>query len=383
MPRRRDKEIYSYKLKKSGKIRWAFKTYIGLDPETGKAHNVTRQGFKTYKDAEQAKFDLKSQTVDQVVNEQQNTDKRVSEVWDIWKDIYQEEVRGTTYFDTKNRWEKYIKPEFGNSYINKISVDHIQKFANKTAKKYVSYKKIVGLLNRLIKFAIIRGWVEHNPFDRVIMPKKSAKKSRNNDNNFYNRDELIQFLAAAKNTKLKYYLYFMLLANLGLRRGEAIALKWSDFNFKNKAVHIERTATLNKQGKKDIGPVKTEDSDRVLALSDSLVDLLNEYKQTTDLSISDFVFHHPEKDVFYSKGIGGNWMKEVYQANPNIRRITNHGLRHTYATLIYDGSDKITPREVQYALGHSTPELALDIYTHITEKQKENLRKSIDNLDFK
>ena len=67
MPRRRDKEIYSYKLKKSGKIRWAFKTYIGLDPETGKAHNVTRQGFKTYKDAEQAKFDLKSQTVDQVV----------------------------------------------------------------------------------------------------------------------------------------------------------------------------------------------------------------------------------------------------------------------------------------------------------------------------
>lgn len=60
MPRRKDNEIYKYKLK-SGKIKYGFKTYIGTDPETGKTVKPSRQGFDSYKEAEAAKTKLKSE----------------------------------------------------------------------------------------------------------------------------------------------------------------------------------------------------------------------------------------------------------------------------------------------------------------------------------
>lgn len=59
MPRRKDNEIYEYKLK-SGKTKYGFKTYVGINKETGKPVKVTRQGFSTRKEAEQAKTVVKA-----------------------------------------------------------------------------------------------------------------------------------------------------------------------------------------------------------------------------------------------------------------------------------------------------------------------------------
>jgi hypothetical protein len=49
MPKRTNNEITSYKLK-SGKKRWKFQTYLGLD-DKGQKVSVTRQGFRTYNEA--------------------------------------------------------------------------------------------------------------------------------------------------------------------------------------------------------------------------------------------------------------------------------------------------------------------------------------------
>lgn len=77
------------------------------------------------------------------------------------------------------------------------------------------------------------------------------------------------------------------------------------------------------------------------------------------------------------------WNKE----HPNdkkepLRKITPHGLRHTLATLLYDGNERITPKDVQYVLGHKTSKTAMEIYTHVTKKQKKDIKGSIDNLNF-
>lgn len=65
-----------------------------------------------------------------------------------------------------------------------------------------------------------------------------------------------------------------------------------------------------------------------------------------------------------------------------LRKITPHGLRHTLATLLYDGHNGITPKDVQYVLGHKTSKTAMEIYTHVTEKQKKDIKGSINNLNF-
>lgn len=384
MPRRKDSEIYSYKLK-SGKAKYGFKTYIGINKETGKAVKITRQGFATRKEAEQAKIKAKASGTGNIVNKQNSKKelKTVTDVWNIWSEIYKQNVRGSTYTHAQRIWKSNLKAEFGNDYISHVSVDHIQRFANECAKKYVTYNLMLNLLKRLIEYSIIRGWVDRNPFDKVIIPKKSAKKSRNNDENFYNQSEMNQFLAAAKSEGLTYYTFFMILGNLGLRRGEGLALKWSDFDFKNKTVHIQRTVTLDYNGRTDIGPTKTSNGDRILSLSDNLLDVLRKYEESEKPFISEYLFHKRNSSQHYTDYEAGNLIRKIYKDNSQLRKITPHGLRHTLATLLYEGSEKITPKDVQYVLGHSKPDIALDIYTHITEKQKKNIVDSINNLNFK
>lgn len=385
MARRKDTDIYSYKLKKGG-TSWGFKVYVGRDPETGKAMQVSRQGYSTYKEARQAKIDILAGGVMQTKKErkQRQAKKTVSDVWKIWSEIYRQDVGDKTFHDTEDRYKFHIEPKFGDVYVAKMSVDRVQKFVNDAASNYVSYKKIIGLLKRLIKYAMLRDWATKNPFDRVVIPKKSKQTGHDTKDNFFDdRDKVLLFLATAKKISFKIYTYYMLLLNLGLRRGEGLALKWSDFDFDAQTVHIQRTVTTDKQGHKKIGPPKTPKSDRTILLSKNLLEVLQEYKKQEEPLISDYVIHRTGKDDYYSGGASGNWLKRIYKKNPSLKQVSTHGLRHTYATLIYAGDDEVKPKDVQFALGHSKADEALDIYTHITENNKKNIRKSIDNLDFK
>ena len=59
-------------------------------------------------------------------------------------------------------------------------------------------------------------------------------------NNFYTLSELEEFLDATKNYDFRYYTYFLLLASTGLRKSEALALHWSNIDFKNKTVRVKK-----------------------------------------------------------------------------------------------------------------------------------------------
>ena len=82
MPRKKDSEIYEYKLK-SGKTRYGFKTYLGTSRETGKPIKVTRQGFTTHKEAIAAKTKLKANgaTHEEKIRDAQKHTKTIDEVW--------------------------------------------------------------------------------------------------------------------------------------------------------------------------------------------------------------------------------------------------------------------------------------------------------------
>lgn len=356
MPRRKDTEIYTYKLK-SGKTKYGFKTYVGINKENGKAIKVTRQGFNTRKEAEAAKTKIKA---------------------DGAKDVARSSVS-----KIKTIWKNEIQNEFGENYIDHIDIDHLQQFADNLAANMVKFRRPLNLLHRLIKYAIMRDWCSIDPFEKIIIPKKSLKKSTMPEKNFYELNELKEFLNSAKEHNLRYYTYFMLLGSLGLRRGEALALKWKNINFDKMTVHIEQTVTRDENNKKHIGPTKTPSSNRILTLSDNLAKALKEYRnsQVAFYSTDDYIFH-TRTGNYISPSSPEDWINSVYKYNPSLRKITPHGFRHTLATLLYDGNDKITPKDVQTVLGHKRVTTALDIYTHVTKKQKENIKNSINNYRF-
>lgn len=192
-----------------------------------------------------------------------------------------------------------------------------------------------------------------------------------------------EFLSAAKEHNYSYYAFFVVLGNLGLRRGEALALKWKNIDFDKQIVHIDHTVSHDLQNKKVIGDPKTYSAKRDLALSKNLNYVLREYRKTQKVfnRDDDYIFHTKNGSFFNSPAVS-EWMKSIYHFYPELRKITAHGFRHSLATLLYEGSDKITPKDVQYVLGHSRVTTALNIYTHVTQNQKSNIKNAVNNLDL-
>lgn len=381
---KKDPEITQYTLK-NGKSYYRLKTYLGIDPETGEAVKVSRSKIETRKEAIQLRTQLKAKGPAVVAREIGLKKQKITvdDVWKEWIPIYSLSVKPVSVHKRKVIYKNDIFDEFGNSDINNINIKHLQNWVNTLAQKYLSYQTKIEMLKTLIKFAIVKGYADKNPFDRIIIPKKSAKAKKDHSNNFFELNELKQFLEAAKDNS-RNYTYFSILAATGMRRSEVAALNWDDIDFENKIISVNRTITTDENGKKTVGSPKTPNSKRLLPISNNLYKILLDYKKERQDAgdVSPLLFHTKNGD-YHDNSCEKDWINSIYRKHPELKRITMHGFRHTFATLLYEGDEvDVKPKDVQMALGHEKPNLALDIYTHQTEKGKEYVRKSINNLDI-
>src|SRR5699024_2812094 len=235
----------------------------------------------------------------------------------------------------------------------------------------------IGIVKSVLDYALRLGMIESNPMLYVIKPKKQASISDKHDN-FYNKDELKRFLAAAKNTSLKKYAIFRLLAFSGMRIGECLALTWHDLDFKNNTVNINKTLARTKNGVKIQTP-KTKASNRVISLDTETMQVLKMWqleqrKQLLKLGINSMnkqqlIFSNRE-----NKYINSDMIRKAIKAiakKTGIHPITTHGFRHTHATLLFASGMDI--KQVQARLGHSNVQTTLNIYTHAMKDKQDKI----------
>lgn len=375
MPKRTIKEIKEYKLK-SGAKRFGFKTYLGKD-EFGKSIKVTRKGFRTYAEAAEVYNTLRSNGTQGYVRPKQI---KVDDLWKLWFETFKTQVKESNANRVSTSYRVHVKPTFGETYMDKITVTALQKWTESLAKNMVTYKRPIYLMSRLFDYAFTLGYVKENPTKKLIFPRisKNKNKSKHKDN-FYNRSELNEFLKDAKEFNFKFYTYFLLLASTGLRRGEGLGLTWKDIDLKNQQLHVNRTVAIGLDNKTIIQPPKTFNSRRTIPMSDNLVAVLKKYRK-------DYPTPH---DRLFTKRDGGwksptdsrDWLQQIYKKYPDLRRITVHGFRHTFATLLIEETN-IKPKEVQALMGHETIAMTLDIYTHATKDDHDNARRNINALNI-
>lgn len=373
MPKR-DSHIKEYK-NKGGKRRFRFHLYLGLD-ETGKRVNITRQGFTTYNDAKTTYDNLRANGT-QGYNKPKQI--KTKEMYEIWFNNYKGQVKESTANKNYQWFKNHIKPIFGNQYMDKIQSKSIQKFADKKAKEIVKYRDVINLLSSLFEYAMRLGYVNENPVKKIIIPKKTSRPRRDIEHNVYTRKELNAFLDAAKKYNIRAYAYFKILSSTGLRKSEALALTWKDIDFDNNVLHVNRTLAVGLNNHTIIQPPKSKMSKRTLPISTNLRDTLIEYKQSQKI-LSNKLFH-TSKGTYYPISKPGTWLAAIYKNNPDLRKITIHGFRHTFATLLISETD-IKPKTVQMLLGHEDIKMTLDIYTHINQKNRDDATRSIQELDI-
>lgn len=193
-------------------------------------------------------------------------------------------------------------------------------------------------------------------------------------------DEARRFLKAAREDRW-YALYSVALA-LGLRRGEALGLRWIDVDLIDNVISVRRTLQ-RVNGVLTNGPVKTESSDRKVGVPAALARVLTLHKaeQARESKIAKkwtdhgMVFATKLGTPIEPRNLNRHFDQLCERAG--VPRIRFHDLRHSCATILYDQGVPI--ENIQDVLGHSSPTITKTIYVEATRKIQ---RDAVDRLDF-
>ncbi|MFT8610954.1 MAG: tyrosine-type recombinase/integrase [Liquorilactobacillus nagelii] len=379
-------KVWKYKNKRTNENMYAFKVYLGTDPVTGKRKETTRRGFRTKSEAKQTASILVIKYKNGEYTKNDYNIKTFDELFNIWFESYKNTVKHSTATDTWWYYKRYIKPRFKNVRVNKINVAFCQRNVNHWHEHYRNYRRIKNLAAQIIDYAITLELIDSNPMKKIILPKPKPKKEKKN---FYEKDELKYFFDCLEDIGDKRYIaFFRLLAYTGIRRGEAMGLKWSDFNFDNQTMSIKRGLYFDERIKKVIVQTpKTKSSIRTLDVDQETIQILKALRAdqqqrflkfgVNTLKAGQYVFTQDKSNKLLAPGRADDWLRWIYKHYPQ-RKITVHGFRHTHASLLFEAGATI--KQVQDRLGHSNSKTTLDIYTHVTKKAKHDTAKKFANF---
>lgn len=368
-------KINSYKNKK-GETLYGFRIFLGYDPVTGKKYETKRQGFKTKTEAKNVASKLQIDFNQGKLGKNKSGVKTFQELFDLWFDSYKSTVKLSSAIDAKMNYKRYIGQYFGKLKIKKITVIYCQKIVNIWNKKYRKYRRLKNLTSQILNYAVTLEIIDSNPMRKIILPKPKTKKEKKN---FYEKDELKHFFDCLNDIGDKRYIaFFRLLAYTGIRRGEAMGLKWTDFDFENKTLSIKRSLYFDEIDRRVLVQTpKTKSSVRMIDIDEKTVNILKVWRvdqQQRFLKIgintfnkNQYVFTQDKSNRLLAPARADDWLKWIYKHYPQ-RKITIHGFRHTHASLLFEAGATI--KEVQDRLGHSNSKTTLDIYTHVTKKAK-------------
>lgn len=279
----------------------------------------------------------------------------------------------------------HINPALGNYKVKEVGVTQVQELLSNIKSSKSLAHKVRITLNQIFNAAIMDRLRTFNPVlgCEVVAPDdpKRAFLSENQ------RNLLLEVL----NGHRSYPLIFTLLYT-GMRMGEALALLWSDVDFKNGVIRIHKALEFDKSKPKNKDP-KTERGFREIPMNDDLLDYLKKRKRETKQKKSLYVFYGHAGGLMGQTEIKRIWRKARKRIDTWFKEnnekpksemksieeftLTFRLLRHTFCTGLYDaGIDEVSAADI---MGHDV-KIMREIYTHISEGRKKKTIVKLQNL---
>lgn len=254
-------------------------------------------------------------------------------------------------------------------------------------KKLYSWSANNGIktfIHCVLQEAVRQRLIEHNYASKdYIRPVTGTKGKREI---LDDKEDIEQFIKCIKTEPdIRKRVAFSLYIYLGLRNAEVAGLSWSNIDFTENELHIEKNTLYIRGFGTVTKDTKTANSNRIISIPNTLVELLKEYKVWWDNEKQNHGDLWANTDKLFVQNNGkdmtgmtlAHWLS-VWQKKNGLKHVSPHGLRHTNITLqIANGVDIKT---VSARAGHNDIKTTLNIYTHYSKQADKKAAETIDDL---
>jgi integrase len=288
---------------------------------------------------------------------------------DYWmREVQVNRIRATTVTTYNVMINKHIKPVLGKHKLRNLCVSDVRRALNQLKARNCPERTLLECV-RVLSASLNCAMREELIFRNVVqLVEKPRYKSR--ETVIWTAEQAAFFLRYTKDHP--QHIAFLLFLTYGLRRGEALGLRYSDIDFSNNLIHIrQQIDRIN--GEVKARELKTANSRRNLPLIPHIRTALLEhaarngvtmpsFDPCTRLSTYDTVVVGKTGIPLESKSLERSF--HILARKAGLPRITIHAMRHTAATVLKDLS--IPVKDAQLILGHANIATTLSIYQHGT-----------------
>ena len=336
-----------------------------------KYNNITKRGFETKSAAKKYELEL------MVAPKDPTPTVTYYDVAMGYLEYQKNNSTFGTYQKSLNLFQKFIQPNIPNKKIDKyteLECEQFRTYVNGLPNSTEYKNDILARFKGIFKFACKYYGLEKDPTRYMQRLKKSFEEKQKKINMIvWDETEFERFITTVD--KPQYQALFTTLYYTGMRLGEALALNWNDVSDHKISITKSLTRKTDK-GTYEIKEPKTVSSIRRLELNDSLYKYLMAYKDSQKkipgFNDSWFVFGN----ILPLAQVSIDREKDRAVRISGVKRIRIHDFRHSHASnLIANGANIVA---VSKRLGHSNINMTLSTYTHLLEKNSEELVNKLE-----
>ena len=292
--------------------------------------------------------------------------RKLKDYLEDWiENVHKNNIRISTYVKYK-KLIGYIVADLGEVWLQKLTPEQVQRFYAKKRKDGLSSKtihEIHGVLHLALKNAVRWNYVSRNVCDLVDSPRVVSREGTP-----LTLEQAKRLLEGIRGHRLEVVL--MMAVITGMRKGEILALRWSDIDFERRVLRVLHTVDyIPPYGYVENDP-KTRAGKRTIDLPDFFMGTLKQHRLKQEERRLKVGSAWENRDLVFPDLTGGylnpihvlRMFKKILE-QAGLPHMHFHDLRHSAATILI--SMGINPKVIQELLGHSDISITLGIYGHL------------------
>jgi integrase len=365
---------------------WSYVLDIGVDPMTRKRKQLKRGGFKTQTAAQNALNELLSKVQSGTfVPDAGMTVGAWLEQWlaelPMLGGARGKPVKASTITGYSDHIRLYLEPMLGHVKLRDLRPAHVQRMINELTsgeRSATTVERVHACLCSALARAVKRGLLGYNPAARTLVDLPPTSKPKIQP---WTGADLGVFLDSISAHRLGAL--YEVMAYTGLRRGEAMGLRWCDVDFARReltvrqqikeprnrrpacpvcgAVHPGAEFDTPKSASRDGVPIELDDATIGALLAHKLCQDDERAEWADAYSDHDLVFARPSGDPLNTIVVYTTFVELTEAAG--LRRIRLHDLRHGHASLMLAGG--VDMAVVSKRIGHASQKTTADLYSHL------------------